>query len=82
MTDIESSASQFLVYADEAGRVRLDVRFDDSTVWLNQDQLVTLFDSSNYMPILKIKGCQDGKRPVALILMIPTPFLVPPRNRR
>jgi len=47
MTDLEpSNRSQFLVYADEAGNVQIDVRFDGDTVWLSQDQLVVLFDSS------------------------------------
>lgn len=46
MTEIEPSPSQFLVYANEAGQVRIDVRFDEGTVWLSQEQLVKLFDSS------------------------------------
>ncbi len=47
MTDLEpANPSQFLVYADEAGKVHLEVRFDGETVWLSQEQLVALFDSS------------------------------------
>ena len=45
MSEIESGG-QFLVYRDEQGNARIDVRFDGDTVWLSQDQLVALFDSS------------------------------------
>ncbi|MPV48647.1 hydroxyacid dehydrogenase [Pseudactinotalea sp. HY160] len=45
MSDVEPSG-HFLVYRDEAGNARIDVRFDGDTVWLTQAQLVDLFDSS------------------------------------
>ncbi len=45
MTELEPR-SHFLVYRDEAGNARIDVRFDGETVWLTQAQLVELFDSS------------------------------------
>jgi hypothetical protein len=35
MSDLEPR-SQFLVYQDEAGSIRIDVRFDKETVWLTQ----------------------------------------------
>ncbi|HRE00293.1 MAG TPA: virulence RhuM family protein, partial [Ilumatobacteraceae bacterium] len=38
--------SQFLVYRDEAGRARIDVRFDGDTVWLTQAQLAELFGTT------------------------------------
>ena len=34
---------QFLVYAAEDGRLKIDVRLADETVWLSLDQLATLF---------------------------------------
>ncbi|NJL73052.1 MAG: cell filamentation protein Fic [Candidatus Competibacteraceae bacterium] len=37
---------QFLVYQAEDGRVKLEVRLEDETVWLSQQQLVDLFQSS------------------------------------
>ena len=46
MSELVPLNSQFLVYRDEAGNARLDVRFDGDTVWLTQTQLVELFDSS------------------------------------
>lgn len=39
-------ASQFIVYTDEDGTVRIDVRFDGETVWLTQAQLSDLFDTT------------------------------------
>jgi hypothetical protein len=46
MSNLEPTRSQFLVYQDEAGSIRIDVRFDDETVWLTQAQIAELFDSS------------------------------------
>lgn len=46
MNDLVPLNSQFLVYRDESGNARIDVRFDGDTVWLTQNQLVELFDSS------------------------------------
>lgn len=45
MSDLEPRG-QFLVYRDEKGNARIDVRFDGETVWLTQSNLVELFDSS------------------------------------
>jgi hypothetical protein len=46
MSDLEPTHSQFLIYRDEVGNTRIDVRFDGETVWLTQAQIVELFDSS------------------------------------
>lgn len=35
--------SQFLVYQTEDGKLKIDVRFQDETVWLSLNQLVVLF---------------------------------------
>lgn len=45
MSEIEPSG-QFLVYRDEAGTARIDVRFDGETVWLTQAQLAELFGTT------------------------------------
>ena len=34
---------QFLVYATEDGKLKIDVRLTDETVWLSLDQLAALF---------------------------------------
>jgi hypothetical protein len=46
MSGLEPTRSQFLIYRDEVGNTRIDVRFDGETVWLTQAQIVELFDSS------------------------------------
>ena len=38
--------SQFLIYQNENGITKLDVRFDNSDVWLTQQQLAELFECS------------------------------------
>ena len=37
---------QFLVYAAEDGRVKIDVRLEDETVWLTQRHMADLFQTS------------------------------------
>ena len=44
MTDVNSS--QFVIYQSEDGQIKLDVRFVDETVWLTQQQLAELFQTS------------------------------------
>jgi len=38
--------SQFIIYQAEDGRVKIDVRFEDETVWLTQQMMAELFQSS------------------------------------
>ena len=38
--------SQIIIYRDESGEVKLDVRFDGDTVWLTQKMMAELFDVS------------------------------------
>jgi hypothetical protein len=42
----EGNASQFVIYQSEDGQIKLDVRFVDETVWLTQQQLAELFQTS------------------------------------
>lgn len=37
------SNSQIVIYTDQSGRIRLDVRFDGDTVWLSQKMMAELF---------------------------------------
>ena len=37
---------QFLVYRTEDGRLKLDVRFEGETVWLTQNHMVELFQTT------------------------------------
>ena len=43
MTNPHDQQSQFLVYATQDGKLKIDVRLADETVWLSLDQLATLF---------------------------------------
>ena len=38
--------SQLLIYQSEDGRIRLDVRFEGETVWLTQQLMAELFDTT------------------------------------
>ncbi|WP_350304167.1 hypothetical protein [Photorhabdus viridis] len=38
--------SQFIIYQTEDGETRLDVRFQDETVWLTQALMAELFQTS------------------------------------
>jgi hypothetical protein len=38
--------SQLIIYQTESGETKLDVTFNDETVWLTQMQLCELFDKS------------------------------------
>ena len=40
------SKSQLLIYRSEDGRIRLDVRFEDETVWLTQQLMAELFQTT------------------------------------
>jgi len=46
MTDNLPVKSEFLVYQTEDGRVKLDVRLNNETVWLTQQMMADLFQSS------------------------------------
>jgi hypothetical protein len=44
--DQTSDKGQFLVYETEDGQVKIDVRLEDETVWLTQQHMLELFQSS------------------------------------
>ncbi len=46
MTSSENNYSQFIIYQTENGETRLDVRFQDETVWLTQSLMADLFQTS------------------------------------
>lgn len=41
--EMEQSRGQFLVYQAEDGKLKLDVRFEDDSVWLSQRLMAELF---------------------------------------
>lgn len=42
----EKSKSEFLLYQSEDGKIKINVRLEDNTVWLTQADMVELFQSS------------------------------------
>ncbi|MEN8122763.1 MAG: RhuM family protein [Bacteroidota bacterium] len=41
---MQENNSQIIIYQTESGETKIDVRFQDETVWLNRNQMATLFD--------------------------------------
>ena len=37
------SSSEIIIYQNTAGSIKVDVRLEDETVWLTQDQMAMLF---------------------------------------
>ncbi len=48
--------SQFLIYQTEDGKIKLDVRFDDNTVWLSQQLMAELFQTTKQNVSLHINN--------------------------
>ena len=44
--EIEKSNQAFLIYQDDNGIARVNVRFEGEDVWLTQEQMMELFDAS------------------------------------
>jgi len=42
----EPKNNEIRIYQTDDGRTRIDARFEGETVWLSQDQMVTLFDKA------------------------------------
>ncbi len=58
----QSNASQFIIYQTENGETKLDVRFQDETVWLTQNLMAELFQTSTDNISLHIKNIyQEGE---------------------
>ena len=45
-SEISSPDGQFLVYQTEDGKLRIDVRFEGETVWLTQQHMAELFQTT------------------------------------
>jgi hypothetical protein len=59
MTDNLPAKSEFLVYSTEDGRVKLDVRLDNETVWLTQQMMADLFQTTPQNITLHLKNIYD-----------------------
>ncbi|MGE3062898.1 MAG: RhuM family protein [bacterium] len=56
MSGLVPRNSQIIIYNTEDGRVKLDVRFDGDTVWLTQQLLAELFDTTKQNISLHLKN--------------------------
>lgn len=54
--DMEPAKGQFLVYQSEDGELKLDVRFEDESVWLTQRLLAELFQTTKQNVSFHIKN--------------------------
>jgi len=43
---MQENNSQIIIYQTESGETKIDVRFEDETVWLTQMQMADLFGKS------------------------------------
>jgi hypothetical protein len=61
--------SQFLIYQTEDGRAKIEVRFDDESVWLTQQMMVELFQSSkqNISHHIKTIYAEGERQPEATV---------------
>ena len=50
---------QFLVYRTEDGKLKIDVRFEGETVWLTQQQMTELFQTTQQNISLHIQGIYE-----------------------
>ncbi len=41
---MENTNSEFIIFKTEDEKISVDVRMNDDTVWLTQDQMATLFE--------------------------------------
>jgi len=53
---IQSTSSQFILYQDDNGITNVNVRFDDKDVWLSQQQIAMLFDTTQQNVSLHINS--------------------------
>ncbi|MGL4942153.1 MAG: virulence RhuM family protein [Thermoguttaceae bacterium] len=53
------SHGQFLVYADEAGRIKIDIRLENETVWLSQQHMAALFQTTKQNVSLHLNNIFD-----------------------
>ena len=65
--ELEKRNQAFLIYQDENGIARVNVRFEGEDVWLNAEQMMELFDASQqdvsyHINQIYAEGEQDPER--------------------
>ena len=56
---LQPTNSQFVLYQDDNGVTNVNVRFDGQDVWLSQQQIAMLFDTTQQNVSLHINGIID-----------------------
>lgn len=46
MTHKDETQSNILIYQNESGNIKIDVKFEDESIWLSQKQLAVVFAKS------------------------------------
>lgn len=73
--EIEKRNEAFLIYQDDNGIARVNVRFEGEDVWLTAEQLMELFDASQqdvsyHIKQIYVEGEQDPERTHKKILLV------------
>ena len=73
--EIEKRNEAFLIYQDENGITRINVRFEGEDVWLNVEQMMELFDTSQqdisyHIKQIYAEGEQDPERTHKKFLLV------------
>ena len=73
--EIEKRNEAFLIYQDENGIARVNVRFEGEDVWLNVEQMMELFDTSQqdlsyHIKQIYAEGEQDPERTHKKFLLV------------
>jgi hypothetical protein len=55
----EESKGQFLIYQSEDGKLKLDVRLEEETVWLTQQSLAELFQTTKQNISLHVQNIYE-----------------------
>ncbi len=55
----KSPRSEILIYQTEDGKIKIDVRFQEETVWLSQKLMAELFQTTKQNISLHIKGIYE-----------------------
>ena len=57
----EKNQSQLIIYQTETGETKIDVRFQDETVWLSQQLMAELFHTTKQNISLHIQNIYEDK---------------------
>ena len=73
--EIVSRNQAFLIYQDDNGIARVNVRFEGEDVWLTQEQMMDLFDASRqdvsyHINQIYADGEQDPERTLKKFLLV------------